>query len=109
MPRRPSYLPQTTDALRLLGLQVAEARRRRRRTLVEVADRAGIDVKTLRKVERGEPNVAVGTVFEVASLLGVDLFGVDATSLPALVRRQEDRVALLPSRVVVDRPVDDAF
>ena len=103
MRRTYTYLPQTLDAASVLGLQVAAARRTRRTTAKDLAERAHIDQKTLRKIEQGDPTVAVGTVFEVATLVGVDLFGVDPASLRAVVRREQDRVALLPSRIVRPR------
>lgn len=33
---------------------------------------------TIQKIERGDPTVAIGTVFEAATLLGVPLFHPDA-------------------------------
>ena len=104
------YLPQTLDAVRALGLQVAAARRRRRMTAKDLAERAHIDAKTLRKVERGDPTVAIGTMFEVAGLVGIELFGVEPSRLPSMVQRAEDRLSLLPSRVVEPGDeVDDDF
>ncbi|MDO8391498.1 MAG: helix-turn-helix transcriptional regulator [Actinomycetota bacterium] len=94
-----TYLPQTLDAARVLGLEVAAARRRRRMTVKDLAERAGITAVTVRKAERGDPTVALGTMFEVAGLVGVDLFGAGPAELPALVRRSDDRLALLPARV----------
>ena len=46
-------------------------------------------------MENGSPTVAIGTVFNAAFLLGVDLFGLDRTGLPRR-RRGEDTLALLP-------------
>ena len=60
------YLSQTTDAARVLGLQLAAARRYQRRTTAEIAERAGITRVTLRRIERGEPDVGLGLYFEVA-------------------------------------------
>ena len=100
MKRTRVHLPQTLDAVRVLGLQVAAARRSRRMTARDLADRAHIDEKPLSKVEHGDPTVAIGIAFEVASLVGVSLFAPDPAELPAILHRQEDRLALLPARIV---------
>ena len=49
-------------ALRKLGEDMALARRRRRISTVSMAERLQISVATLRRMERGDPTVAVGTV-----------------------------------------------
>ena len=65
---------------------------------------------TLRKVERGDPSVALGTAFEVATLLGVPLFGASPEELTELVVRGRERLALLPGRVRRDATeVHDEF
>jgi transcriptional regulator with XRE-family HTH domain len=98
--RRPhTYSRQTLDAARVLGLDVARARRQRRWTAEELAERAGISPVTLRKVEQGDPTVALGTAFEVATLLGIELFGADRDGLTSLVDRGRERLAMLPARV----------
>lgn len=99
MRRTHTYSPHTLDAASVLGLEVARARRQRRWTAVELAERAGVSAFTLRKVERGDPSVAPGTAFEVATLLGIDLLGGERTELSALVDHGRDRLALLPARV----------
>lgn len=103
--------PPARDAARLLGAQVAAARRRRRWPATRVAEQANISVTTLRKVERGDPSVALGTMLEVAVLVGVPLFGVQADDLADLAGRVEDRLALLPRRVtpIGDEGLDDDF
>ena len=68
-------------------------------TAEELSERAGISTFTLRKVEKGDPTVALGTAFEVATLLGIPLFGADRRDLSALVDRGRDRLAILPARV----------
>lgn len=94
-----SFSPRALDAVRILGLEVARARRARRWTQHDLAERAGISESTLRSVERGSPTTAIGIVFEVASLLGIDLLSADPRDLPTMVARSQDRVDLLPSRV----------
>ncbi|MHB1718234.1 MAG: helix-turn-helix transcriptional regulator [Acidimicrobiales bacterium] len=104
------YLSQTTDAARVFGQQIAGARRRQRRTSEEVAERAGVTRVTLRRIERGGPDTALGLYFEVATVLAVPLFGAQGQELAELVARGERDLALLPGRIDL-RPqeVDDAF
>ncbi len=98
------------EASQLLGSEVARARRERRWTQKDLAARAGITPFTLAKVERGDPTVALGTAFEVALLVGVPLFGVDPRSLPQLLARSKEQLALLPQRVREPKgPVKDDF
>ncbi len=104
------YSRQALEAATLLGLEIAQARRERTWTTTELAERAGISRPTLRKIEQGDPTVALGTVFEVATLVGVPLFGADPSELGTLVRRSRDRLQLLPERVREPaEPVDDDF
>lgn len=105
-----SYTRQTLEAVQLFGTEISQARRERRWTSEELAERAGIGRTTLWKIERGDPSVAIGTVFEVATLVGLPLFGVEASDLGALVRSSRDRLSLLPSRVrEPSEPVHDDF
>jgi transcriptional regulator with XRE-family HTH domain len=94
-----TYSQHTIDATRVLGLEIARARRARRWTINELAERAGVSRITVRAVEAGTPTVAIGTVFELATILGVDLFGARPSDFPELLARGQDRLALLPARV----------
>lgn len=112
MARKPqTYSRATQDAVALLGLHIATARRQRRFTAADLAQRAGISLTTLRNAERGVPTVAVGIVFELATLLGIRLFGAEPGNLRDLVDRQADRLALLPAHVHVgpQNAADDDF
>ncbi|MGH3440516.1 MAG: helix-turn-helix transcriptional regulator [Nitriliruptorales bacterium] len=110
MKRPRTLLPQTRDAISVLGLLVAEGRRRRGWTEQELAERVGVTPKTLRKVETGDGTVALETAFEAAALVGVPLFA-EREDLPGLRDRTADRLALLPHRVRIDREdeADDDF
>ena len=109
--RKPhTYHPQTLAAAQLLGLEVARVRRERRWTTIDLAERAGISPVTLRKIERGEPTVELGSAFEVASLLGIDLFTPDRKELSTMIEHARDQLALLPARVRESAGKDhDAF
>ncbi|MEC4683056.1 MAG: hypothetical protein VST70_05185, partial [Nitrospirota bacterium] len=52
-------------SLSALGTFIQIARKRRRLTLDECSVRAQTSVLTLRKIEKGDPSVAVGTVLGV--------------------------------------------
>ena len=97
-----------SEAVRLLGRRIALARRERRWTVAELAERVGSSETTVRKVERGDPSVALGTVFEAAALVGVPLFSDDATTVAREAELVEARLAVLPQRVR-RRQVDDQF
>jgi transcriptional regulator with XRE-family HTH domain len=108
--KRPNnYSRPTLEAAHLLGSSIRLARRERRWTLQELADRVGVTPVTMRRVEQGDPTVGLGIAFEAASLTGVPLFDQDASRRSLEARRIEDRLALLPSAVRQPRQVDDAF
>jgi transcriptional regulator with XRE-family HTH domain len=94
-----AYSPYTIEAARLLGTRISQARRERRWSMQELADRAGITPFTLRKVERGDLTVGLGVAFEVAALTGVPLFHEDSSRLTIDLDRARDRLAQLPERV----------
>jgi transcriptional regulator with XRE-family HTH domain len=96
-PRRP-HPPTVHDAAELLGAEIVQARIARRWTVRELAERAGISPATLQKVERGNPRVALGTAFDVATLVGVPLFYADASRLADEAARAR-RPTLLPRAV----------
>ena len=100
--------PVTVEAARLLGQRVAAARRERRWTLAELAERVGVSVVTVRKVEAGDPTVALGTAFEAATLVGVALFHEDRARRALEAEVVQARLAVLPASVR-PREVDDDF
>jgi len=105
-----TYSQQALASARILGLEIARARRARRWTLNELAERAGVSRITVRAAEAGTPTVAIGTVFELATILGIDLFGASPAELPELLTRGRERLALLPARVRRPAtPIDDDF
>jgi transcriptional regulator with XRE-family HTH domain len=99
MQRARVYSRYAKEAVQLLGEQIRMARRERRWSQTELAERAGITPGTLIKIERGDPGVRLGTTFEVASLAGVPLFHADRSRLTLDLDRTRARSALLPERV----------
>jgi len=99
MTRTRTYSPRTVEALDLLGKQIQASRLERRWTLDGLARRIGITVPTMRKIEQGDPTVALGVAFEAASVLGLPIFGEDADRRSLESRWLDDRLAVLPARV----------
>lgn len=58
-------------ALRKLGHDIRDARRRRRIPVAVMAERASISRTTLNKVEKGDPGVSLGTYVTVLFVLGM--------------------------------------
>ena len=53
---------------------------------------------------------AIGIVFEVAALVGVNLFEQDKRPLSKHIEQTRDKIALLPKRIQVKaKTVDDEF
>lgn len=101
-PRAPPF-----ELAEVLGLEIARARRERRLTLAELAERAGTSVPTVRRVEQGDPTVAFGTAFEIGRLVGIEFFGAQPGTESDLVGRARDRLAVLPARVRLRAEDDD--
>ena len=73
MPRRtPSLLPRLVRVLTDLGGNIRKARLRRANSQETVAERAGITRKTLSRVERGDPSVALGIYARVLQALRLE-------------------------------------
>jgi transcriptional regulator with XRE-family HTH domain len=104
-PPRP-HSPYAVEAARLLGAQIRLARRERRWSQDELAERVGITARTVYKIEHGDLSVGLGATFEAAALLGVPLFHAERSRLGADLDRIEARSALLP-RPTRSRPTDE--
>lgn len=111
MPRRArAYSSLTEEALTLLGQQIRLARKSLRMSEASLAERAGMARSTLQRIERGEPLVEIGLVFEAATLVGVALFEPNATTLAPQIERMNDKLALMPAYIRKPRrEVDDDF
>jgi len=72
MPKRKPNLPiKVQNALRKLGADIRDARKRRKIPVRVMAERALISPTTLTKIERGDPGTAIG--FYAAVLFVLDL------------------------------------
>lgn len=105
-----SYSKLTGEALRLLAKQIRLARKGRRMSEHDLAARIGVARSTLQLIEKGSPSVAVGLVFEAATVVGVPLFVPEATTLTPHLERIDDKLALMPKAIRTSRrPVYNDF
>ena len=80
--------PSTVAALQQLGADLAVARLRRKESLKTWAQRMGVSVPTLLRLEAGEPSVSLGVLATALWLVGRD------AALSTLATPKEDRGAL---------------
>lgn len=100
-----TYSKYALEAVTLLGEQIKLGRKQRKWSEKNLAERAGISRATLQKIERGEMSCAIGLVFEVATLVGVNLFEQDKLPLSRHIEQTRDKIALLPKRIKVKAKV----
>lgn len=70
-PRNIVLFPQHRKILEKVGENIKLARKRRKLTTIQVAERAGIDRTTLYQVEKGNPSVSMGAYFNVLRVLNL--------------------------------------
>ncbi len=110
MSKQRTYSKYARNAVTLLGEQIKLGRKQRQWTEHNLADRAGISRATLQKIENGEMSCAIGLVFEVAVLVGVNLFEQDKLPFSKQIEHTRDKIAVLPKRIQVKtKAVDDDF
>ena len=91
--------PPMKRTLAKFGQDVATARRKRRLTIAMMAERTGVSLNTYRRIEKGDPSVAMGAYAMALFALG---FG---NALGDVIDRSRDDIGLqleeerLPKRV----------
>ena len=110
MPKQRTYSKYAREAVILMGEQIKLGRKQRKWSEKNLADRAGISRATLQKIENGEMSCAIGLVFEVATLVGVNLFETNKLPLSRNIEQTRDKISLLPQRIQAKtKVVDDDF
>lgn len=70
-PKKTILFPKYQKLMEQPGENIKLARKRRRLTTIQVAERAGIDRSTLYEIERGNPNVSMGAYFNTLRVFGL--------------------------------------
>ncbi len=104
------YSRYSADAAKLMGGLIKIARKERKLTTQDIAERAGISRGLVQRIEKGDMKCSIGAVFEVAAILGVKLFDAEETTLSKHIRQNEDKLTLLPKSIRhKTRVIDDDF
>lgn len=112
MPRSTTraYSSYCRNAVALLGGMIRAARKERKMTAQNLADRAGISRGLLQRIESGNPRCELGVAFEVAAIVGIRLFNADENTLARQLNQTREMLALLPKSIRKNsRTVRDDF
>jgi transcriptional regulator with XRE-family HTH domain len=90
-------------AMRKLGTDLGNARRRRRITAKLLAERAGVSPRTMAKIEKGDPSVTMASYASVLFSLGMVERLSDLVDSRHDVRGRELEDENLPKRVRVPK------
>ena len=70
-PKKQIIIPKYLKILEQMGENIKLARKRRKLTTIQVAERADIARTTLYQIEKGNPSVAIGAYLNVFRVLGL--------------------------------------
>jgi transcriptional regulator with XRE-family HTH domain len=105
-----TYARYTRQGLTLLGKMIRLGRKQRKMTEHDLAERLGVARSTLQRMEKGDPKVEIGLMFEAAAIVGVKLFDADERRLITIDTQTDDRIAVLPKHVYkAGKRVEDEF
>lgn len=97
----------TLDALKVLGQLIRVARGQRRFTQNNLATRLHVTRQTIIKIEKGDPTISIGTVFEAAYILDIPLFTPDNSTLTQWESILTGFSGLLPKKTRIKKRVID--
>ncbi|MEY4963889.1 MAG: hypothetical protein RLZZ323_1208 [Bacteroidota bacterium] len=88
--KKQSIFPKHYSILEKMGKNIKIARKRRKLTTIQVAERADIARSTLYLIESGRPSVAMGAYFNVLRVLGLQNDFLKLAADDELGRRLQD-------------------
>ncbi len=88
----------TLSVLKTLGAMIKAARLERGMSQAELSQRLGVSRHTVIALEKGEPKVSVGSVFEAATIVGIPLLADNRKELGKLATTVANLANILPER-----------
>ena len=90
--------PKIINTLKILGENIKTARLRRKISMEQIAERAGISRATVWAVEKGSPSVSIGTYIQILFILGLDKDILQVAADDELGRKLQDAELLTKKR-----------
>jgi transcriptional regulator with XRE-family HTH domain len=94
-----TYSRYGREAVAVLGHLIRINRIKRKLSVAQLAERAGVSRDMIQRIEKGDPRCGIGIVFEAAAIVGVPLFGEDRGHLTMSLDEQKEKLRLLPKSV----------
>jgi transcriptional regulator with XRE-family HTH domain len=88
--RKQTIFPKYDKVMEQMGENITLARKRRKLTMIQVAERADISRSTLHLIESGNSSVAMGAYFNVLRVLGLQNDFLKLASDDELGRKLQD-------------------
>jgi transcriptional regulator with XRE-family HTH domain len=83
-------LPQAKKTLEIFGENIKLARLRRKLSMEQISERAGISRLTLMKIEKGDDSVSMGSYFQVLFAMRLDKDFLNVAKDDVLGRKIQD-------------------
>lgn len=101
----------TKITLRILGEMIKCARLERKMSQKDLAERLNRSRYTVMALEKGDPEVAIGVVFEAATIVGIKLLADDNSGIQRLSNRGSSLIVVGPPKKVrkIKKEIDDDF
>lgn len=88
--KKKPIFPQAKKTLEMFGENIKLARLRRKLSMEQVAERAGISRSTLIKIEKGNDGVSLGSYFQVLFVMRLEKDFLDVAKDDVLGRKIQD-------------------
>ncbi|MDD7884508.1 helix-turn-helix domain-containing protein [Flavivirga sp. 57AJ16] len=91
-------LPKNKKLLQAVGENIKLARLRRKLTMDQVSERAGISRPTLSSLEKGSPSISLGIILQVLLVLGLEKDVLLLADDDVLGRKIQDAALIIKER-----------
>jgi len=88
--KKKPIFPQAKKTLEVFGENIKLARLRRKLSMEQIAERAGISRSTLIKIEKGDDGVSLGSYFQVLFVMRLEKDFLEVARDDALGRKIQD-------------------